>query len=129
MLIDLRKAFNSVDRRLTTYYDLFQVTTLDGYKILTLTSSDLIFHSNLNIRLFCIYLGGEFSSYYPDNHGIPQGSTLVNFLCTMLINALTDAIDLPFLLYADDLVFYISNTDPTQILASLAKTIARIGAQ
>jgi hypothetical protein len=47
----------------------------------------------------------------------------------MLINALTDAIDLPFLLYADDLVFYISNTDPTQILASLAKTIARIGAQ
>ena len=111
VFVDLRKAFNSVDHVLLIK-KMMTDFVLPPHFI-------RLMRSYLDSRVFKISLNGSHSAYFPDPCGVPQGSPLGNLLFTMFVNDITRAISLPFLLYADDLVFYTGDTDVAAIIERL----------
>ncbi|CAL8132712.1 unnamed protein product [Orchesella dallaii] len=63
---------------------------------------------------------GEFTSdFFTSQAGTPAGSCLGPLIFSLFINDIGDAISLPFVLYADDLVFLVNTTDLDAGLAEI----------
>jgi len=102
LFIDLRKAFNSVS------HDLL-IMKLIKYKV---DPHIISFIKNyLDGRVFKIKINNEFSSYFDDPAGVPQGSCLASLLFSVYINDIGDSIICLYILYADDLAVYTSHED------------------
>jgi len=118
VFVDLRKAFNSVDHEI-----LIRKLLQDFDRSLHINR---LIISYLNDRIFRVTLGPFGSTYFPDKRGVPQGSPLGNLLFTIFVNDIIIAIYLPFLLYADDLVFYTHGTNPIDIVNKLSNTLINV---
>jgi len=118
VFVDLRKAFNSVDHNLLLKKMIINFDLPPN--IIRLI------RSYLHERVFRISQGSQYSRYFPDKRGIPQGSPLGNLLFTIFINDVESAIDLPFLLYADDLVFWTFGSNPNEIVDALTNTLSNL---
>ena len=112
---DFSKAFDRLDHRLL----------LDKLDKIGLSYSLLhLFKSYLTNRTQYVFLNGFKSIEFVATSGVPQGSILGPLLFNIFINDITDEIDLPCLLYADDLkVFTVVNNinDCLQLQACLNK--------
>ena len=75
--------------------------------------------SYLSDRFICIKLNHFLSPNLKINSALPQGSILSPILFSMFINDISSAFSVPFLLYADDLVFYVSGSDIEAIVSKL----------
>jgi exonuclease III len=118
VFVDLRKAFNSVDHNILLRK---MISEFDFDPHLT-----RLFRNYLDGRVFRLSFGDSYSTYYPDTCGVPQGSALGPLLFTIFVNDVAKVLDLPFFLYADDLVFYTDGTDPAKIVDSLSRTLTTL---
>lgn len=118
VFVDLRKAFNSVNHPilLSKLIDIFK---LDPHYIKLL-------RSYLGDRKFIMKNGDKLSDPYAEDGAVPQGSTLGPLLFSAFINDIGRVLDLPFLLYADDLVFYATGVDPEVIVKRLQSNLERL---
>ena len=118
VFIDLCKAFNSVDQNqlLLKLIDLYD---LDPHIV-------RLFRNYLDNRVFKISLGDCYSTYFTEPGGIPQGSPLGNLLFTMFVNDIEIAINIPYILYADDIVIYTDGISPADIAEKLSATLEEI---
>lgn len=117
LYIDAKAAFNSLDRsllidKLMSQYQLhpFYIKTIHNYM------SDTVFRFK------------DHTTYYNNCTGIIQGGPVMPLLYGAYQNDIADIIYLPFLLYADDLVVYISGTnldDMTNILKTQMNAIQK----
>lgn len=75
----------------------------------------------------CVQVGNDVSSFKRINHGVPQGSVVRPTLFNLFINDIT-ILDLEskILLYADDVVIYISGNDLLSILNKMQSDIDQI---
>ncbi len=117
MFVDLRKAFNSVNHHilLSKLIDNFDLNP-HYLKLL---------RSYLANRTFKVKNGEKISESFGEDGAVPQGSTLGPLLFSAFINDVGRVLDLPFILYADDLVFYAVGTDPEVIVRSLKLNLER----
>jgi len=114
VFVDLRKAFDSVNRKLLIkklmiYYNLEPeyVKLIENY---------------LTGRI--IKLKGD-TKYFESPTGIPQGSALGPLLFSMFFNDVCNVINVQYLLYADDLVFYTSDVNEDVIMRDLRCNLER----
>jgi ribonuclease P/MRP protein subunit RPP40 len=70
--------------------------------------------NNITNRQFKFFDG---SKYYPTYAGIGQRSSLGPLLFSLYVNDISSAINVPFILYADDLILYTDGTDCNSILS------------
>ena len=105
---DARKAFNSVDR------NILLNKMMDEYQFdpcyVNMFSNYL---SNCSIRI-----KGK-TKLYPNQTGVAQGAALGPLLYTMFINSVSNIINVPHLLYADDLVIYLGGDSLADIVDRL----------
>ena len=82
----------------------------------------------VNNRMFSVQYNGFKSSFYTQENGIPQGSVLSVSLFLIGINNINHYIgnDTKFLLYADDLVIFMSGNDTHKIKNTLQHTINKL---
>jgi len=118
VFVDLKKAFNSVDHdilvfKLITIYHLHPIYVK-------------LINDYLTNRLFQIKNNNCLSTYYNEPAGIPQGSSLGPLLFVLFIDDISEVIQLPYYLYADDLVIYAKGTDVRIIVDTLNTTLADI---
>ena len=52
---------------------------------------------------------------FSQERGIPQGACLAPYLFSLFINDISKSLTIPHILYADDLVLYLSNTSPNYL--------------
>jgi Reverse transcriptase (RNA-dependent DNA polymerase) len=100
VFIDLRKAFDSVvhQKLILRLIDNFDV---EPYMVKLL-------YNYLTHRVFKLKNGNYMSKNYNLKTGVPQGSSLGPLLFTIFLNNIGTVIDYNYILYADDLVIYIS---------------------
>ena len=103
VLIDLRKAFNSVDHKICTriLWSKLEYYGIRG-KVLQLMQSYL---SN---RLQFVEVNGHTSRNQTEQFGVPQGSVLGPFLFLLYINDFQNASELKIAQFADDSLLYLS---------------------
>jgi exonuclease III len=117
VFVDLRKAFNSVNHPILLK-KLIELNVNPHYVKLL--------RSYLKDRSFTIKNGDLISDPFDEDGAVPQGSTLGPLLFSAFINDVGRALDLPFFLYADDLVFYSAGCDPEAIVKSLTLNLERL---
>lgn len=87
---------------------------------------DKLIRSYLSDRKFQIKNGKNISDFFNDEGSVPQGSSLGPLLFAAFINDIGSSLNLPFFLYADDLVMYKSGSDPKEIVDSLTENLAKL---
>jgi hypothetical protein len=66
------------------------------------------------------------SKYYPTYAGIGQGSALGPLLFSLYVNEISSATNVPFILYADDLILYTDGTDCNSIISQLESWFSNV---
>ena len=117
ILIDLQKAFDTVDHNL-----LFSKLTAIGVS----SSSLRWFISYLSGRDQIIDLHGQFSTALPVTCGVPQGSVLGPLLFLIYINDMYSACNVNLFLYADDSAILSSDKDVERLQSTLSDEFKRI---
>jgi len=115
IFIDLTKAFDSVNRKLLISKLMKNFKLEPDYV--------RIIKSYLENRV--IKIKGD-SKYYVNPTGIPQGSALGPLLFSLFINDICDDVEIEYILYADDLVVYTSDSNVMKIIEKLQHTISKI---
>jgi len=118
-LIDLKKAFNSVDHTtlLTILRDIFKV----NIRLV------LVIANFLNDRNILIKLGSFLSRPYKVNRGIGQGTVNGPLLFILFFNDVGKFLhDAFYTAFADDLAIYVSDTDVINGIARLETILCRI---
>jgi hypothetical protein len=64
--------------------------------------------------------------YYSSHAGVGQGSALSPLIFSMHINNISSSIDVPFILYADDLILFTGGTDCNEILTKLENCFTNV---
>ena len=118
VFIDLRKAFDSVDRDLL-------ISKLQSYGLKNTELSWL--KSYLSDRKQVVHIGRETSDYCPITSGVPQGSILGPLLFVLFINDLPKVLTkCQSLMYADDTVMYFSAADFQVIADTLTNELVLV---
>ena len=112
VLIDLQKAFNTVD------HGIF----LDKLRAIGV-SSTAWFGSYLKDRRQCVEVNGSRSDFLPIDCGVPQGSILGPQLFLIYINDMSLSINCNLSLYADDSALVFSHCDPVVIGERLSREL------
>ena len=96
ILIDLQKAFDSIDHKI-----LIEKMKCMGF------SNDVIkwFESYLSKRMFSVHIEKSFSDKTLISCGVPQGSILGQLLFLLYVNDMVQAVNCDLLLYANELFF------------------------
>ena len=113
VLIDLQKAFDTVDHRIM----------LDKLRAIGVTSIDW-FQSYLSNRIQCVEVNGVRSEFLPITCGVPQGSILGPQLFLLYINDLSISVDCQLSLYADDSALFFAHSDPSVIANRLSTELS-----
>jgi len=118
VFIDLRKAFDTVSRPklMRKLMHIFKVPYL-LVKIL---------NSYLSERKFVINNEDYKDNPHPVFSALPQGSILSPMLFSAFINDVTEVLDKPFVLYADDLVFYTAGTNINEMVHGVENTLENL---
>ena len=110
ILLDLQKAFDTVDHTILLY----------KLKAMGISSSSCQwFEAYLTNRTQVTDLGGTFSSRGNITCGVPQGSILGPLLFLIYVNDMATAVKCKLLLYADDSALLISGKDVLEIQSLL----------
>ncbi|CAL8130180.1 unnamed protein product [Orchesella dallaii] len=101
VFIDFSKAFDTVNhvfllKKLMSKFD----NKIEPYMVHLL-------QNYFSGRKFCIENGDFVSDFFTSLAGTPAGSCLGPLIFSLFINDIGDALSLPFILYADDLVFFV----------------------
>ncbi|CAL8088203.1 unnamed protein product [Orchesella dallaii] len=115
VFVDFRKAFDSVNRN-KLLMKLMKEFNVPPYLIRILCN---YFES----RVFRIVNGTFLSVYFALNNGCLPGSSLGPLLFSLYINDIGNCLIVPFLLFADDLVLYISCKSYTEGFAKMQEAI------
>ena len=107
LLLDVRKAFDSVDHTILT-------TKLEAMGI-----DSTWFASYLQGRSQCVNIGDVSSGFNEITCGVPQGSILGPLLYLCYCNDMELAVEGKLLLYADDSAILISDKDPSIVAEKL----------
>ena len=97
ILLDLSKAFDSVDRKILLYKLYAYGIRGPPYKLL---------ESYLNNRKQYIHTNCIQSNQYPANYGVPQGSIISTLFFLIMINDIKNSTALNVLNFADDTLLY-----------------------
>jgi len=116
VFIDLKKAICSVQSEISLHKLIFRFGLPKGLV--------KVVRNFLSFRSFTIKIGTFFSKLYPEVNSVPQGSTLGPLLFSAFIDNISDCIDLPSLIYADDLVIYTHG--PHLLISRLNSTLKRV---
>lgn len=115
LYIDAKVCFDSVDRSLLLS-KLMSEFSLSPTYIKLLRS--YLFDRSIQLK--------SSSNLHSTRVGLVQGGTICPLLMTAFQNDLSKIIDLPFLMYADDVVVYLGGTDLDSIMARLKDQCAKI---
>lgn len=115
--LDFRKAFDSVWHN-ALLYKLFHLK-LSGNMLAWIAA--FLFHRKYRVRTF-----QAVSHPLEFNIGVPQGSVLRTLLFRIFINDITETITTDYSLYADDIVIWSTNTDPTAAIRNLNNSLQRL---
>jgi len=85
-----------------------------------------ILDSYLSNRTFFIQNGELKSTAHPVFSALPQGSILSPILFSAFINDVSEALQVPFVLYADDLVFHVSGQNAEDLIRDAEKTLLKL---
>ena len=117
VLLDLQKAFDTVDHSILLY------------KLKSVGADSLTckwFEAYLTNRTQVTDVGGCFSSQGQITCGVPQGSILGPLLFLIYVNDMASAINCKLLLYADDSALLVSGKDPELIQQTLSAELANV---
>ena len=118
VLIDLSKAFNSIDHNLL-------LKKLDAYGVEG--REQCWFTDYLGGRKQRVSLNGEVSQWNDVKRGVPQGSILGPLLFNVFVNDLPDIVEHSTInLYADDTTIYVADHDPNSVSLKLSEDLQRI---
>ena len=117
VFLDIEKAYDTVFRNAVLF------------KLLKLGINGPIFwfiKAFLSDRTFQVRISTFYSKVYEAENGIPQGSTLSPILFSLMINDLSDCIDCPVALYADDCCFFQVGKNVVEIHKCITKNLRQI---
>jgi hypothetical protein len=101
--IDFSKAFDSVSQDLLLKKFMYKFSLAP--KLIQIT------HSFFTSRIFCVKNGDFKSKYYQIRSGVPPGSCTGSLFYSLYVNDIKEAINLDYIMYADDCVIYLKCTD------------------
>ncbi|CAL8083264.1 unnamed protein product [Orchesella dallaii] len=113
--IDFSKAFDSID------HTLFVKKLMYNFKLEPWIVK--ISNENLKFRVFTI---DNQDKCYDLGRGICQGSAYGPLTFSLYINDISDTINIPFLMYADDIVIYTEGKSFSEIIAKLEQEMLQI---
>ena len=113
VLMDLQKAFDTVDHRIL----------LDKLESMGVSSVSW-FRSYLEGRCQCVEVDGVRSSFEAVDCGVPQGSILGPLLFLVYVNDMHLSVNCRLSLYADDSALVFSHSDPVVIGDSLSAELS-----
>ena len=116
-LLDLQKAFDTVDHTILTY----------KLKAIGFNSAATNWaRSYLSQRLQHVAVNGTLSGAKINSCGVPQGSVLGPLLFLIYINDMNVACSCPLFLYADDAALLVSHEDKSVVEISLATHLENV---
>jgi hypothetical protein len=115
IFVDLKKAFDTIS------HEKLMLKLINNFKLEP--SLVKILCNNITNRQFKFFDG---SKYYPTYAGIGQGSSLGPLLFSLFVNDISSAINVPFILYADDLILFTDGTDCNLILSQLESCFSNV---
>lgn len=118
VFVDFKKAFDSVDRTLLIK-KMMREFLVPPYLV-------KIFHNFYSNRKFRILNGNTHSDYFSIDNGTGPGSCLGPLQFSLFINDIGSAIDINYLLYADDVIIYTDCTDMDQGHASMQNCLSKL---
>ena len=117
ILIDLQKAFDTIDRNIL----------LKKLRSLNFSESTVNwFHSYLTNRTFCVVVGQAMSEHARLNCGVPQGSILGPLPFLIYVNDMEQAVTCELLLYADDSCLLFQHKEVNEIERVLTENFSRL---
>ena len=116
MFLDLKKAFDLVDRQI-----LLKKMEILGFRGVT----NKFFKSYLTNRKQYM-IGGSKSNISDVSHGVPQGSILGPMLFNLYINDIVRIQNCKIILFADDTVIYITSNAMNEAIAILKSVIKHL---
>jgi hypothetical protein len=116
IFVDLKKAFDTISHEKLTL-KLMHNFQLEPSLV------KILFNNSVG-RLF--RFSDSSHKYYPTYAGVGQGSALGPLIFSMYINDISSSINVPFILYADDLILFTDGNDSNEILTKLEKCFSNV---
>lgn len=118
VFVDLKRAFDYVnpDNLIRSLHENYEISD----NLLNLL------HDYANNRSFAIVNNGSTSMSYKVHSICPQGSTLAPLLFALYFDMIKVALDLDYLLFADDLVFFYDSRNLHEIITKLSDNLTRL---
>jgi hypothetical protein len=116
IFVDLKKAFDTISHEKLTL-KLMQNFQLEPSLV------KILFNNSVG-RLF--RFSDSSYKYYPTHAGVGQGSALGPLIFSMYINDISSSINVPFILYADDLITFTDGIDSNEILTKVEECFSNV---